>query len=224
MINDCLISTLRLGQKGKGSLTVLTVATIFIDAILYQNDIICTPWKVLRAQFDSHGVEKLGAQIGSCGKSTGWNITGGTKGNIHSHCYVSLWQSKQTIMMKYQKVCVLLPSFIVLAKLLDLHYLIRKQTGSDQVPENNFPRSSFWLHVARISIGSVLTCQAVQSKWEGQDGRKIPLIIEKKQKKQNIQTPPKKQPSSWRLNASLLKSSWNDLKPCQGQNKAAQQT
>lgn len=53
MINDCLISTLRLGQKGKGSLTVLTVATIFIDAILYQNDIICTPWKVLRAQFDS---------------------------------------------------------------------------------------------------------------------------------------------------------------------------
>lgn len=157
VINDCLISTLRLGQKGKGSLTVLTVATIFIDAILYQNDIICTPWKVLRAQFDSHGVEKLGAQIGSCGKSTGWNITGGTKGNIHSHCYVSLWQSKQTIMMKYQKVCVLLPSFIVLAKFLDLHYLIRKQTGSDQVPENNFPRSSFWLHVARISIGSVLT-------------------------------------------------------------------
>lgn len=32
-------------------------------------------------------------------------------------------------MMKYQKVCVLLPSFIVLAKFLDLHYLIRKQTG-----------------------------------------------------------------------------------------------
>lgn len=53
VINDCLISTLRLGQKGKGILTVLTVATIFIDAILYQNNIICTPWKVLRAQFDS---------------------------------------------------------------------------------------------------------------------------------------------------------------------------
>lgn len=53
LINDCLISTLRLGQKGKGRITVLTVATIFIDAILYQNYIICTQWKVLRAQFDS---------------------------------------------------------------------------------------------------------------------------------------------------------------------------